>query len=354
MTPLFNTLTSCFFNPSNNNEKVYLDALKYVRKDGQLVSDRTGVGTYSCFGPQMVFDLRQGFPLLTTKRVPFKAILHELLWFLKGDTNIQYLHDNNVTIWDEWADENGNLGPIYGAMWRKFPNPDGTFTDQIQEVFNTLLNDPDTRRAVVSGWHPGLLPRSGSFAENIAAGRQALPPCHTLWQLKSVPIPDVDKILMLKDHSIRTKVTGRPSPVRLSKDGVLRCYKHSGLGLPTRYLDLKLYQRSGDIFLGIPFNIASYSLLLHMFAASLNMIPRFFVHTCGDLHLYTNHVNQADLQLQRKPTSPPMLSIPGTEGVLLPSGYTYIRDSSTVVGPTVLPLVVNYDPHDTIPAPVAV
>lgn len=356
MTPIINALSSAFRGGRNNNERVYLDALKYIMEEGQEVMDRTGVGTISAFGPQLVFDLREGFPALTTKRIPFKTICHELEWFLNGETNIRSLQEKGVHIWDEWADENGDLGPIYGSMWRAFPGDNGQVTDQIQEAFTQLFANPDSRRVVVSGWHAGLLPDvSLSFAQNIQQGKQALPPCHTLWQLKAVPITEKDKSAMLKNKEAlqyvasRSRVANTP---RGAKQLILR-WPHIDY-LPKYYLDMKLYQRSGDIFLGVPFNIASYSLLLNLFAASLNMMPRYFIHTFGDLHLYRNHVDQAKLQLTRKPLLAPKLVLPADESNYHANGK-YNRNLLSVVGWTGAPPVLEeYEFHDAIPAPVAV
>ncbi|TNE58247.1 MAG: thymidylate synthase [Alphaproteobacteria bacterium] len=221
----------------------YLDLLSKVRREGAQKTDRTGTGTLSVFGHQMRFDLGQGFPVLTTKKLHLKSIIHELLWFLSGDTNIRYLKENGVSIWDEWADENGNLGPVYGAQWRSWPNPDGTTTDQITKLLDSLRNNPDSRRHIVSAWHVSLV------------DQMALPPCHCLFQFYVA-------------------------------EGKLSC---------------QLYQRSADIFLGVPFNIASYALLTQMVAQVTGLQPGEFIHTLGDAHLYLNHLEQADLQLTRKP-----------------------------------------------------
>ena len=221
----------------------YLELMRHVRENGVRKDDRTGTGTLSVFGHQMRFDLREGFPAVTTKKLHLRSIIHELLWFLRGDTNIKYLHDNGVTIWDEWADEDGDLGPIYGYQWRSWPTPDGGSIDQISQVVEQLKKTPDSRRIMVSAW-------------NVAAvERMALPPCHTLFQFYVA-------------------------------EGRLSC---------------QLYQRSADIFLGVPFNIASYALLTLMMAQVTDLEPGDFVHTLGDAHLYLNHLEQADLQLSREP-----------------------------------------------------
>ena len=219
----------------------YHDLLRYLLDNGVKKEDRTGTGTLSSFGYQMRFNLADGFPVLTTKKLHLKSIIHELLWFLKGDTNIAYLKENGVRIWDEWADDNGNLGPVYGYQWRSWPNPDGTHTDQISKLIHSLKHNPDSRRHIVSAWNP-------SFIDDMA-----LPPCHCLFQFYVA-------------------------------DGKLSC---------------QLYQRSADTFLGVPFNIASYALLTLMLAQVCGYQPGEFVHTFGDVHLYLNHIEQAKLQLTR-------------------------------------------------------
>ncbi|EEG07624.1 thymidylate synthase [Pseudogulbenkiania ferrooxidans] len=231
--------------------KQYLDLMRHVREHGHYKSDRTGTGTLSVFGYQMRFDLADGFPLLTTKKLHLKSIVHELLWFLSGDTNIRYLKENGVSIWDEWADENGNLGPVYGYQWRSWPAPDGRHVDQIANVVEMIKKNPDSRRLIVSAWNPALV------------DEMALPPCHALFQFYVA-------------------------------DGRLSC---------------QLYQRSADIFLGVPFNIASYALLTMMVAQVCGLKPGEFVHTLGDAHLYSNHLEQADEQLAREPRPLPVMKI---------------------------------------------
>ncbi len=223
--------------------KPYLDLMRHVMAQGHDKSDRTGTGTRSVFGYQMRFDLSEGFPLLTTKKLHLRSIIHELLWFLKGDTNIQYLKDNQVSIWDEWADENGDLGPVYGYQWRSWPAPDGRHIDQIQAMLNQIKNSPDSRRIIVSAWNPALI------------DQMALPPCHALFQFYVA-------------------------------DGKLSC---------------QLYQRSADIFLGVPFNIASYALLTMMIAQVCGLKAGEFIHTFGDAHIYSNHFEQVRLQRSREP-----------------------------------------------------
>lgn len=231
--------------------KQYLDLMQYVLDHGAQKHDRTGTGTISTFGYQMRFNLQEGFPMVTTKKLHLKSIIHELIWFLKGDTNIKYLKDNNVKIWDEWADENGNLGPVYGSQWRSWPTPDGRLIDQISNIIHTIKTNPDSRRIIVSAW-------------NVAdIGQMALPPCHALFQFYVA-------------------------------DGKLSC---------------QLYQRSADIFLGVPFNIASYALLTMMVAQVCNLEYGEFIHTLGDAHLYNNHIEQAKLQLSRDTKTLPVMEI---------------------------------------------
>ncbi|EJN04054.1 thymidylate synthase [Phyllobacterium sp. YR531] len=231
--------------------RTYLDLLQHVLDNGTDRGDRTGTGTRSVFGYQMRFDLSAGFPLLTTKKLHLKSIIHELLWFLNGDTNVAYLQDKGVTIWDEWADENGDLGPVYGYQWRSWPTPDGGHIDQIAGLLNAIRTNPNSRRLIVSAWNPALV------------DEMALPPCHCLFQF-------------------------------YVSDGKLSC---------------QLYQRSADIFLGVPFNIASYALLTMMIAQVTGLQPGDFVHTLGDAHLYANHFEQARLQLTRKPGPLPVMQI---------------------------------------------
>ncbi|MFM1814209.1 MAG: hypothetical protein RLZ98_904 [Pseudomonadota bacterium] len=261
----------------------YLDLMRRARTKGVRKTDRTGTGTLSVFGHQMRFDLAEGFPLVTTKKLHMKSIVHELLWFLGGDTNTRYLKANKVSIWDEWADENGDLGPVYGKQWRSWAAPDGSTIDQISEAVDLIKRDPDSRRIIVSAWNPADIPK------------MALAPCHCLFQFYVA-------------------------------DGRLSC---------------QLYQRSADIFLGVPFNIASYALLTMMMAQVTGLKPGDFVHTFGDAHLYLNHLEQADLQLQREPRPLPTMAINPEVGSIF--DFTFedfeLRD---------------YDPHPHIKAPVAV
>ena len=229
----------------------YLDLMQRILDEGAEKQDRTGTGTLSVFGHQMRFDLSAGFPLLTTKKLHLRSIIHELLWFLKGDTNVAYLNENKVTIWDDWADEEGNLGPVYGAQWRSWPTLDGTSVDQVTEVIDLIRQNPDSRRMIVSAWNVGQI------------DEMALPPCHLLFQFYVA-------------------------------DGTLSC---------------QLYQRSADVFLGVPFNIASYSLLLLMVAQVTGLRPGEFIHTLGDAHLYCNHIDQARLQLARAPRDLPSMTL---------------------------------------------
>ena len=261
----------------------YLDLMDRILKEGAVKTDRTGTGTRSVFGHQMRFDLSESFPLLTTKKLHLRSILHELLWFLTGDTNVEYLRQNKVSIWDEWADEKGNLGPVYGHQWRKWESADGRIIDQITQVVEQIKTNPDSRRLIVSAWNVGDIEK------------MALPPCHLLFQFYVA-------------------------------EGKLSC---------------QLYQRSADVFLGVPFNIASYSLLTRMMAQVCGLKPGEFVHTLGDAHLYSNHMEQAELQLSREPKPLPRLLInPEVRGIF---DFKY-EDFE----------VVDYEPHPHIKAPVAV
>jgi thymidylate synthase len=263
--------------------RAYHDLMRRILAEGVTKTDRTGTGTRAVFGHQMRFDLAEGFPLLTTKKLHLKSIVHELLWFLKGDTNIAYLKANGVSIWDEWADENGDLGPVYGHQWRAWPSPDGGTIDQIAQVLDDIRRTPDSRRLIVSAWNPADVPK------------MRLPPCHLLFQF-------------------------------FVADGRLSC---------------QLYQRSADVFLGVPFNIASYALLTLMMARAAGLEPGEFVHTLGDAHLYLNHLEQAELQLSREPRPLPKMEL--AEGVTDLFGFRYEDFRLT-----------GYDPHPHIKAPVAV
>ena len=241
--------------------KIYQDLLRHILANGYSKDDRTGTGTTSVFGYQMRFDLNEGFPLVTTKKIHLKSVIYELLWFLKGDTNIGYLNEHGVRIWNEWADPNGDLGPVYGAQWR---NWNGEAIDQLKAVVDTLKHNPDSRRIIVSAWNPSVLPDTRkSFAENVANGKAALPPCHALFQFYVA-------------------------------DGKLSC---------------QLYQRSADVFLGVPFNIASYALLTMMLAQVCDLQLGDFVHTFGDVHIYNNHREQVALQLSRTPRPVPTMHL---------------------------------------------
>jgi thymidylate synthase len=263
--------------------KQYHDLLQHILDNGTKKEDRTGTGTISVFGYQMRFDLNEGFPCLTTKKLHLRSIIHELLWFLKGDTNIQYLKENNVSIWDEWADEDGNLGPVYGSQWRSWPSADGRHIDQIKVVLDQIKNNPDSRRIIVSAWNVGEI------------DKMALPPCHAFFQFYVA-------------------------------DGKLSC---------------QLYQRSADTFLGVPFNIASYALLTMMMAQVCGLKPGDFVHTLGDAHLYSNHLEQARLQLTRDFRPLPQMNINPNVTDLFDFKYEDFE-------------LVNYDPHPHIKAAVAI
>ncbi len=241
--------------------KQYHELLQHILDNGTDKGDRTGTGTRSIFGHQLRFDLSEGFPMVTTKKLHLKSIIYELLWFLKGDTNVQYLQENGVRIWNEWADENGDLGPVYGKQWRNWNNED---IDQIKEIIETLKKNPNSRRMLVSAWNPSVLPDSSkSFSENVANGKAALPPCHAFFQF----------------------------------------YVADGK------LSLQLYQRSADVFLGVPFNIASYALLTMMMAQVCGYEAGDFIHTFGDVHIYSNHMEQVKLQLSREPRALPKMTI---------------------------------------------
>lgn len=263
--------------------KQYLELLDHILNNGIKKSDRTGTGTISVFGYQMRFNLQDGFPLLTTKKLHMKSITYELLWFLKGETNIKYLNDNGVTIWDEWADENGNLGPVYGYQWRSWPTADGRHIDQITQLIESIKKNPDSRRHIVNAWNVGEIEK------------MALPPCHALFQFYVA-------------------------------DGKLSC---------------QLYQRSADVFLGVPFNIASYALLTLMIAQATNLIPGEFIHTFGDAHIYLNHLDQVKLQLSREPRTLPRMWINPTVKSIFDFNYEDFR-------------LDGYDPHPHIKGAIAV
>ena len=263
--------------------KQYLDLMRHVREKGVHKTDRTGTGTISVFGHQMRFDLADGFPLVTTKKLHLRSIIYELLWFIRGETNIKYLKDNKVSIWDEWADENGDLGPVYGAQWRSWPARDGGVIDQLADVVARIKKTPDSRRLLVTAWNPADV------------DKMALPPCHCLFQFYVA-------------------------------DGKLSC---------------QLYQRSADIFLGVPFNIASYAMLTHMVAKVTGLKVGEFVHTLGDAHIYLNHMEQAELQLSRTPHTLPQLVMKRDVKALDDFKYEDFE-------------IVNYNPEAAIPAPVAV
>jgi len=276
--------------------KAYLDLMRHVRDHGNQKGDRTGTGTKSVFGHQMRFDLSEGFPLVTTKKVHLKSIIHELLWFLSGDTNTRYLTDNGVSIWNEWATEDGSLGPVYGFQWRNWATPDGRLVDQISELIEQIKTKPNSRRLIVSAWNVADLPdESISPQANVANGKMALPPCHTFFQFYVA-------------------------------DGKLSC---------------QLYQRSADIFLGVPFNIASYALFTMMVAQVCDLEPGDFVHTFGDAHLYSNHMEQVETQLAREPFTLPTMKInPDVKNIF---DFTY-EDFE----------LINYECHPGIRAPIAI
>ena len=271
----------------------YLEALEAIIECGEDVSDRTGVGTRTIFGYQMRFDLSEGFPMVTTKKLHLKSIVYELLWFIRGDTNVKYLQDNGVRIWNEWADENGDLGPVYGHQWRNWNSDD---IDQLKEVIKTLKNNPDSRRMLISAWNPSVLPdNSASFSENVANGKAALPPCHAFFQF-------------------------------YVSNGKLSC---------------QLYQRSADIFLGVPFNIASYALFTMMMAQVCGYEAGEFIHTFGDAHIYSNHYEQLELQLSREARALPKMKI----NPEINSIFDFTFDDFELL---------NYNPHPHIKGAVAI
>ena len=274
--------------------KQYLDLLQHIIDNGFQKGDRTGTGTKSVFGYQMRFNLEDGFPLLTTKKVHLRSIIHELLWLINGDTNIKYLHDNKVSIWDEWADKNGDLGPIYGAQWRNWNNEG---IDQIADLIDSIKNNPNSRRHIVTAWNPSVLPdeKSKDFAKNVADGKAALPPCHAFFQFYVA-------------------------------DNKLSC---------------QLYQRSADVFLGVPFNIASYSLLTMMIAQVCGLGLGDFVHTFGDVHIYNNHIEQVKLQLSREPRQLPTMKLNPEVKSIFDFKYEDFK-------------LENYNPHDAIKADVSI
>ena len=273
--------------------KQYLDLVKHVLKNGDYKGDRTGTGTKSVFGYQMRFDLNDGFPLVTTKKLHLKSIIHELLWFINGETNIKYLKDNGVKIWDAWADESGNLGPVYGSQWRNWNNEK---IDQISQLIDLIKNNPESRRMLVSAWNPSVLPDTKkSFSENVMNGKAALPPCHAFFQFY----------------------------------------------VSNNKLSCQLYQRSADIFLGVPFNRASYALFTHMIAHVCNLDVGDFVHTFGDAHIYSNHTEQIELQLSRKPRKLPTLNIKRKVGSIFDFKFEDFE-------------ITNYDPHPHIKGKVSV
>ena len=273
--------------------KQYLDLIEHVVKNGVEKSDRTGTGTKSVFGYQMRFDLSKGFPMVTTKKLHTNSIIYELLWFLNGDTNIDYLKNNGVKIWDDWADENGDLGPVYGFQWRNWNNDN---IDQISELIETIKTNPDSRRMLISAWNPSVLPdTSKSFSENVRNGKAALPPCHAFFQFY----------------------------------------------VSNNKLSCQLYQRSADIFLGVPFNIASYALLTHMIAHVCNLEVGDFVHTFGDAHIYNNHIDQINLQLSREPRKLPTLKIKRKVESIFDFKFEDFE-------------IINYDPHPHIKGLVSV
>lgn len=316
----------------------YHQLLQYVLDNGRAVADRTGTGTLSVFGHQVRFDLRAGFPLLGTKKVPFKAIAHELFWFLRGDTTLEYLHENGVTIWDEWATVRGELGAIYGFQWRSWPSiPDvqgrTLKIDQIAALVRNLNERPHSRRHVVTAWNPTYLPdESISPVANAQTGRMALAPCHCLFQFHVLPMTTDERLKYAREQGHYTD-PALPAWSYMDED-------MDNKGIPRYYLSCQLYQRSADVFLGVPFNIASYALLTMLVAQTCNMVPYEFVHTFGDLHLYNNHMEQAQELLSRRGGKMPTLKILNKRENL----WDYTMDDLQLTG---------YNPLPAIPAPVA-
>lgn len=343
--------------------KQYLDLLRDVRENGNVKADRTGTGTLSVFGRQMRFNLQEGFPLVTTKKCHVRSIIHELLWFLMGDTNIQYLKDNNVSIWDEWANENGDLGPVYGKQWRTWTDlrlapwaehekllargfedrhqmeawdkENGCALwgasreiDQISTVLNQLKNDPDNRRIIVSAWNVADL------------DDMALAPCHAFFQFYTRELTVDERLNWMEINTPETFNSALFTNKIIGNDTLMQA-ELDARGIPARLLSCQLYQRSADMFLGVPFNIASYALLIHMFAQQANMVAGDFVWTGGDTHLYSNHLEQADLQLSREPKPLPKLVIKRKPDSI----FDYKFEDFEIEG---------YDSHPPIKAPVAV
>lgn len=281
--------------------KQYLDLLSTVKLDGTQKGDRTGTGTTSIFGHQMKFDLRKGFPMVTTKKLHFKSIAVELLWLLSGNTNIKAMQGQGVKIWDNWADENGDLGNVYGKAWRDWVGDDGVSIDQITQVIQRIKDNPDCRRQIVSAWNPTWIPESGdTFSESVQKGKGALPPCHAFFQYYTVEMHPNDRVDQFQKAYV-DKI--EEWDLRTSEYEA----KMDELDFPTRWIDCQLYQRSADSFLGVPYNIASYALLQTMVGREVNMIPRNFIHTFGDAHIYNNHIEQIDLQLTREPKTLPTI-----------------------------------------------
>lgn len=322
----------------NKTDETYLNLLKEVKKNGTLKENRTGVNTVSIFGTQMRFDLLEGFPLLTTKKIHTKSMVYELLWFLSGDTNVKYLQDNGVRIWNEWADENGDLGPVYGHQWTEFPNYvrvgghmgntdwideycENKPINQIKWAQNRLRTNPECRRIIVTAWNPADLPK------------MALAPCHCLFQFctECISLPDRYEMAQNLGHNIDYAWKNKEDAhIDLTNRGV-----------PERYLSCQLYQRSADIFLGVPFNIGSYALLTHMMAQTTNMIAKEFIWTGGDTHLYVNHFSQAEEQMTREPKNSPTLKLNENKKDIFGFKYEDI-------------VFENYNPHPPIKAEVAV
>lgn len=351
--------------------QVYLDSLKLIKEEGSFKSDRTGTGTKSIFGHQMRFNLLKGFPLLSTKKIHIKSVIHELIWFLAGNSNIKYLQDNGVKIWDEWATGDGSLGPIYPTLWRSYPTSvPGKTIDQISELMSVLRKRPDSRRHVITAWEPGTLPDESILPQdNVLEGRMALAPCHCLFQFYVSDMSTSDRLLWLAKHNpaglsdISKKIYNRATDVVKDKQvpvsflyleelshtissSLLDEYNESigdsNLIIPNKKLSCQTYQRSADFFLGVPFNIASYSFLTHMIADQLGMAAGDYIWTGGDCHIYNNHENQVKEQLTRVCDN----ELPRLRFGRKPDSIFDYKFEDFIIE--------NYNPLPAIPAPVAV
>ena len=327
---------------SKHPDHTYFDLLARISSTGERRDDRTGTGTISLFGPQMEFNLLDGFPILTTKSVSWKNVWTELYWFLKGDTNVNFLKSQRNNIWNQWCDADGNLGPVYGKQWRAWPAAEGSDTpiDQINELINNLRNNPNSRRHVISAWNPSVLPdESMSHAENVAAGKQALPPCHTMFQFY-VSTLTLDQRLQYADKHMGIQDIHRLKTAAKDKINAFLTQE----GVPVKGLSCKLYQRSADMFLGVPYNLASYAALTTLLATMTNMAPLRFIHTFGDAHIYVNHVDQISEQYDREPKDLPYLDVHDRVRGYISIDELRLDDVK----------LVGYSPHPAIKAPIAI